>query len=112
MDTLTAMQMFRRVVETGSFSAVARESGLSQPSVSKHVSALEKRLGIRLLNRNTRHQALTDIGREYYQHCVRILDDVDETESGLSSLPRYTVASPEYIEKYGVPGSPADLEHH
>jgi len=84
MDTLSSMSIFQRVVEMGSFTAVANETGLSQPSVSKHVSALEIRLGVRLLNRNTRHQTLTDAGREYYEHCVQILSDVAEAESVVS----------------------------
>ena len=84
MDTLASMSIFRRVVEIGSFSAVAAEMGLSQPSVSKHVSSLEAHLGVRLLNRNTRHQTLTDAGREYYDYCIRILSDVAEAESIIS----------------------------
>jgi len=84
MDTLTSMSIFRRVVEIGSFSAVANELGMSQPSVSKHLSSLEAHLGIRLLNRNTRHQTLTDAGKEYYDYCVRILLDISEAEAMVS----------------------------
>jgi len=68
---------------SGSFSAVARETRLSQPTVSKHIAALEERLGTRLLNRSTRQLNLTDAGREHYEHCVRILDDLAEAETSV-----------------------------
>ena len=83
MDTFLSMSIFRRVVETGSFSAVAREIGLSQPTISKHVVALEERLGTRLLNRSTRQLNLTDAGKEHYEYCVRILDDLAEAEASV-----------------------------
>ena len=81
MDMFVSMSVFRRVVEAGSFSAVARAMTLSQPTVSKHVAALERRLGTRLINRSTRQLNLTDAGRDYYEHCVRILDDLAEVET-------------------------------
>lgn len=83
MDVLQSMSVFRRVVENGSFSAVARETGLSQPTVSKHIAALEQRLGTKLLSRSTRQLSLTDAGRRYYEQCVRIVDELAEVESGL-----------------------------
>lgn len=85
MDTLVSMQVFRRVVEAGSFSAVSRAMGLSQPTVSKHVASLESRIGARLINRSTRQLKLTDAGQEHYEHCVRILDDLAESESSVGS---------------------------
>jgi DNA-binding transcriptional LysR family regulator len=85
MDTIVSMTVFRNVVESGSFSAVSRAMGLSQPTVSKHVAALEKRLGTRLLNRSTRQLNLTDAGQEHYEHCVRILDDLTESETSVGS---------------------------
>src|ERR1700759_662660 len=75
MDRLGAMEIFRRVVETGSFSAVARERGIGQPAVSKQISALEAELGAELLNRNARSISITDAGREFYQSAQRILED-------------------------------------
>ena len=85
MDVLLSMSVFRRVAETGSFSEVARELGLSQPTVSKHIAALEKHLNIKLLNRSTRQLNLTDVGKEYYSRCLHILDEVLEIESTLSN---------------------------
>ena len=83
MDILTAMSYFRRVVEAGSFSAVAKELGTTQPTISKHVAALEQRLETKLLNRSTRQLNLTEPGQEYYKHCIRILDDVAESEASI-----------------------------
>lgn len=83
MDVLHSMSVFRRVVENGSFSAVARETGLSQPTVSKHIAALEQRLGTKLLSRSTRQIKLTDAGSRYYEQCVRIVDELAEVEAGL-----------------------------
>jgi len=83
MDTLTAMSYFRRVVEAGSFSTVAKELGTTQPTISKHVASLEQRLETKLLNRSTRQLNLTEAGQEYYKHCIRILDDVAESEASV-----------------------------
>ena len=74
------MQVFRRVVETGSFSAVSREMNLSQSTVSKQVAALEDYLGSKLLSRSTRQLNLTDLGRRYFERCCQILDDLAEAE--------------------------------
>ncbi|MBI6138928.1 HTH-type transcriptional regulator DmlR [compost metagenome] len=81
MNKLESMSVFVRVVERGSFSAVAEEMRLSGTMVGLHIKALEKHLGIRLLNRTTRRQSLTDFGSVYYQSCRRILADIEDTES-------------------------------
>jgi len=81
MDVFLSMSVFRRVAETGNFSEVAREMGITQPSVSKHVAALEKHLNSKLINRSTRQLSLTDIGKLYYSRCVHIVDELIETES-------------------------------
>jgi DNA-binding transcriptional LysR family regulator len=86
MDRLTAMELFVRIVETGSFSAVAREMDMNQPTVSKQLSALEQKLKTRLLNRSTRQLSLTEAGSEYYEACKRILDEVREAESNIGRL--------------------------
>ncbi len=83
MDVMQGMQVFRRVAEVSSFSAVARELNISQSSVSKHVAALEDRLGTKLFSRSTRSLKLTDAGSEYYRHCVRILNDFQEAEASV-----------------------------
>jgi len=81
MNLVLSMSVFRRVAETECFSEAARELGLSQPSVSKHISALEKHLRVKLLNRSTRQLSLTEIGRQYYVQCTHILDELSATEA-------------------------------
>jgi LysR family transcriptional regulator for bpeEF and oprC len=187
MDRVNAMQMFRRVVETGSFSAVSREMQLSQPTVSKQVANLEAYLDTQLINRSTRQLNLTDAGARYYARCCQILDEITDTEtelqqqqtiatgtlrvnmpvavgrikivpclwrflesypqlkldiqlddryvdlvkegidvairvgpltdssliaSKLGTIARYTVASPAYLEKHGIPARIEDLQQH
>ncbi len=81
MDRITALQLFVRAVETGSFSKAARDVQLTQPTVTKHIAALEKKLGARLLNRNTRGLSLTEIGAAYYEKCKGILEQVEEADN-------------------------------
>lgn len=78
------MTVFRRVAELKSFTAAARELGLSNAAVSKHVAALEERLRSRLLQRTTRSVALTSAGAAYLARCARILDDLDELDVAVS----------------------------
>ncbi len=84
MDRFLLMTCFKRTVETGSFSAAARDLGMGQPNVSRHVAALEEHLGVRLLQRSTRRLVLTPEGERYYADVSRILDAVAESESSLS----------------------------
>src|SRR6202050_4267484 len=86
MDTLTSIRVFRQVVESGTFVAAAERMDLSTAMVSKHVMHVEKRLGVRLLNRNSRTLSLTEPGRVYFERCKTILEDLEETELELGSL--------------------------
>ncbi len=91
MDRLTSMEVFHWVVELGSFSRAADRLDLSKASVTAHISSLEGRLGVKLLNRTTRRLSLTDDGAAYLEHVRRILADVQETEAVLGagkSVPR------------------------
>ena len=83
MDKLRAMTTFVRIVETGSLTAAAERLGTSPTSVVRSLSALERALGVRLLNRTTRRMALTDEGRDYFQRCRRLLSEVEDAESAL-----------------------------
>lgn len=85
MDKLQAMQTFVRVVEAGSFSAVAKEQGATQSAVSKQVAALERELGARLLTRTTRSLALTDEGERYFESARRLVAEVAEAEAALGT---------------------------
>lgn len=81
MDRLHAMNVFVRVVETGSFSRAAREFSITQPTVTKMVAATEERLKVRLLNRNTRGVSVTESGALYYEKCKIIVRESDEAEN-------------------------------
>jgi DNA-binding transcriptional LysR family regulator len=83
MDVLIGMRLFVRVVETGSFSLVARETGTTQPTVSRTMAALEDHLGVRLLNRSTRAVTLTDDGRAFYAQAMRAMEAVAEAEASV-----------------------------
>lgn len=84
MDTLISMRVFRRVVELGSFVAAAEQLGLSAAMASRHVAHLERHLGVRLLNRSTRHLSLTDGGAQYFERCRSLLDELHEAEAAVS----------------------------
>jgi DNA-binding transcriptional LysR family regulator len=85
MDKLRAMATFVRIVEAGSLSAAAEALQLSGPSVVRSLAALEREVGVRLLNRTTRRSSLTDEGREYYERCRRVLAEVEAADALLSA---------------------------
>lgn len=78
MDTLQTLQSFARVVELGSFTAAAREAGVSQPSMSKAVATLERKLGVRLLERTTTSLTLTEEGRRFYARSKGVIEEFEE----------------------------------
>jgi DNA-binding transcriptional LysR family regulator len=80
MDRVTGWQLFVRAAESGSFSRAARDLNLTQPTVTKHVAALERQLGARLLNRNTRGLSLTEVGALYYDKCKEILERIEDAD--------------------------------
>src|SRR5207245_3141863 len=80
-DRFRELTAFVRAGETGSFSRVARELGVSQPSISRMVASLEARLGVKLLLRTTRHVAPTDAGRVFLERARQILGDLDDAEN-------------------------------
>jgi DNA-binding transcriptional LysR family regulator len=81
MDQLSAMQALLRVVDTGSFSAAARQLGVGQPAVSRAVARLEARLGVKLLARTTRGLSVTDAGQRYCLLARHALETVDEADA-------------------------------
>ncbi len=83
MDRLDAMRLFVRVVETGNFSAVAREANIGQPAVSKQIAALEAHLRAQLLHRTSRSLNLTEAGQIYYDAAVRLLAAFEATEQAV-----------------------------
>src|ERR1700730_4097333 len=81
MDRFQAMQVFVRVVDSNSFSKAADMLDMPRASVSTIIQNLEALLGVRLLQRTTRRLNLTPDGAAYYEHCVRILADIEEIEA-------------------------------
>src|SRR3981189_517038 len=99
MDRLAALEMFVGVVDTGSFSAVARRQQIGQPAVSKAVVQLEEWLGVSLLMRSTRSVVPTEAGRIFYEHAKRTIEEADEavvaargSASGLSGKLRVSTS--------------------
>jgi DNA-binding transcriptional LysR family regulator len=96
-DRLAAMSVFAEVVEAKSFSAAAARLGISKSLVSRQVSALERSLSVKLLNRTTRKLSLTEGGAIFHEHCVRIVQEarfaeqrVTRVQSELAGLVRVT----------------------
>ena len=81
MDRVTGIALFIRVVETGSFSKAAVETGITQPTATKAVAAMEQRLGARLLHRSTRGVTLTEVGALYYDKCKLIAREIEEADN-------------------------------
>jgi len=81
MDRIAGVQLFIRVVETGSFSKAAGEVGITQPTATKAVAAMEGRLGARLLHRSTRGVTPTEVGALYYEKCKLIARDIEEADN-------------------------------
>ncbi len=113
MDEIAAIRNFVRVVQSGSFSAVAREAGLGQPAISKQITALESYLGAQLLRRTSRSLSLTEAGQDFYESALRVVDDLDAAVSRVGhgqtaprGLIRVTVA-PVFARLYLVPQLPA-----
>ncbi|QVQ26190.1 LysR family transcriptional regulator [Achromobacter deleyi] len=128
MDHLTALKVFRKVVEQGGFAAASRQLGLSPAAVSKNIAELEAHVAARLLNRTTRRMSLTEAGSRYYEQVARILDDLDEAEQSLGpmqqapsgtlrvsapmslSLVRLSAAIPRFLERYPLVSLDLNLE--
>lgn len=86
MDRLQAIELFIRVVDLGSFSKAALDMGVGQPTATKLVASLEKRLGSRLLHRTTRGVTPTEIGALYYDKCKLIVHHMDEAQNASALL--------------------------
>lgn len=85
MDRITGMRVFARAATDGSLSAAARHLGMSPAMATKHVNALEARLGVKLFHRSTRRLTLTEAGGNYLEACLRILPEIDEAEAAAAS---------------------------
>jgi len=85
MDRVISMRVFVRAASSGSLSAAARHLGMSPAMATKHVNALEARLGVKLFHRSTRRLSLTEAGSNYLEACQRILPEIDEAEAAATS---------------------------
>ncbi len=85
LDQITGMRVFARVATLGSFAGAGRALGLSQTMVTKHVEAIEARLGVRLLHRSTRGLTLTEAGRTWLEACGRVLAEIAEAEEAATA---------------------------
>lgn len=105
-DRLNGMRVFAQVVDAKSFSAAADKLGMSKSLASRHVSALERALSVRLLNRSTRKLSLTEAGAVYYEHCARIVQEAELAEQRLT----HTQTEPAGLVK--VTAAPAFAVRH
>jgi DNA-binding transcriptional LysR family regulator len=105
-NRLNGMRVFAQVVESKSFSAAAEKLRMSKSLVSRYVSALEKALAVKLLNRSTRKLSLTDAGAQFYEHCARIVQEAELAEQALTR----TQAEPAGLVK--VTATPAFAVRH
>ncbi|WP_207478263.1 LysR family transcriptional regulator [Arenibaculum pallidiluteum] len=118
MDRLDDMAVFVKVVDCRSFTLAAERLGLSKSVVSRRLTELENRLGVRLLNRTTRRLSLTEVGQAFYERATRILADVDEAEQAAGDLhaaPRGTLrvnAPVSFGVKHLAPAIADLMEHH
>lgn len=130
---VAAFRSYATVVETGSFSAAARQIGVSVSTISKHVDMIEARLQLTLLLRTTRRMTVTEAGREFHEQCRRVLDRLDAvtearlTPTGLAgqlsliaapsfarcvlspALPRFLAAHPNLCVEVQVRTAPANF---
>ena len=85
LDRLTGLQVFTKVATLGSLTGAAHALGMSQTMATKHMAALESRLGVKLLHRTTRRLTLTEAGRRYLEAAERVLADVEEADAAVSA---------------------------
>jgi DNA-binding transcriptional LysR family regulator len=134
LDRVTGMQVFARVAALGSLSAAARSLGMSPTMATKHIAAIEDRLGVKLLHRTTRRLTLTESGRRYLDAAERILVEIEEAEGAASAdrievrgtlrvsipvsfgvrelapiLPQFSESYPSLVVELGLNDRPVDL---
>lgn len=118
MDRFETMEAFVRIVESGSFSAAARQMRIGQPAISKAIAQLELRLGTRLLSRSTRGLSATEAGLGFYERAKRAIEEANEADlaatgagTGLAGRLRFSAAVT-FARLHVMPLLPAFLEAH
>jgi DNA-binding transcriptional LysR family regulator len=86
IQNISGMLVFSQVVEEGSFTAAAKQLGISKASISREIAALEERLGAQLLRRTTRRMSLTEIGDLFYERCRRVVEEAEDAERSVHRL--------------------------
>lgn len=86
MQDLNDLYYYAQVVEQGGFAAAGRALGIPKSKLSRRIALLEKRLGVRLLQRSTRRFAVTDIGQTYYEHCKAMLVEAEAAEAAIAII--------------------------
>jgi DNA-binding transcriptional LysR family regulator len=99
MHDLNDMYMFAKVIEHGGYSAASRALGIATSKLSRHVSELERRLGVHLVNRTTRSISLSDTGETFYRHCLAM---VGEAEAAREAIER-TRSAPQGLVRISCP---------
>jgi DNA-binding transcriptional LysR family regulator len=85
LDRLTGLEVFAKVAAAGSLSAAGRAMGMSQTMVTKHIAALETRLGVKLFHRSTRRLSITEAGRNYLEASERILAEIEAADAAVAA---------------------------
>src|SRR5664279_5801142 len=85
LDRLTGLEVFAKVAAAGSLSAAGRAMGISQTMVTKHIAALEARLGVKLFHRTTRRLSITEAGRNYLESSARILAEIEAADAAVAA---------------------------
>lgn len=101
MRDLNDLYFFVQVVDHKGFAAAARELGMPRSRLSRRIALLEERLGVRLIQRSTRSFAVTDVGAEFYRHCVAMLVEADAAEDAIARIR----AEPRGIVRVSCPSS-------
>lgn len=117
VDTLMSIKVFRTVVELGSFVGASERLDLSAAMVSRHVMHVEERIGVRLLNRNSRTLSLTEAGAVYFERCKTILDDLEATElelgaQGTAARGNLRITAPSWTSGQRMANFLADYRSH
>ena len=118
MESFAGIEAFVHVIETGGITGAATALQTAKSSISDTIRALEERLGVRLLERTTRHVRPTDAGRQFYVRCRRLLDDADAARAEAKAFQTAAsgtlrVAAPEdFGERFILPGLPGFLANH
>lgn len=101
MQDLNDLRFFAEVVDQNGFAAAARKLGMPRSRLSRRIGLLEDRLGVRLIHRSTRRFAVTEIGREYYHHCVAMMVEADAAQEAIDRMR----AEPQGVVRMSCPSS-------